>query len=142
MDNQDQTVLDERVQEVKMYVANATPVILALDDTPFVLARIDDILNDKYDVRCCKTPLQAFGLLHKMHVDLLLLDVEMPAMSGIEFLKMAKEQAYMRDTKVLFLTAHAESDVVKQAIKLGASGYIIKPIEPDVLTAKVKEILG
>jgi putative two-component system response regulator len=132
----------EVVSDIKKFVLNVPPIIMALDDTPFVLSRIEDILGDKYNLRLTKTPLAAFGALNKEAVDLMLLDIEMPGMSGIEFLEQARKNDNVKHTRVIFITAHAESDMVKKALKLGADGYIIKPIQADALLKKVEEVLG
>jgi CheY-like chemotaxis protein len=117
------------------------PIILALDDTPFVLTQLEEILGKKYDLRTTKTPSQAFGVLTHYEVDVLLLDVEMPIISGPEFLQYIKEH-YTRIPKIIFITSHNDKDTVENAVKMGAKGFIVKPIQPDSLIAKIQEVLA
>jgi two-component system nitrate/nitrite response regulator NarL len=140
MDNEN-TGNKEILLDIKESVRKKLPIVLAIDDTPFVLSRIDDILGEKYDVRTSKTTTQAFAILHKEDVDLLLLDVDMPGMTGPEFFEYVKEH-HLNQPKVIFITAHSDSDTVKTALKLGAEGYIIKPIQPEKLLEEVRRVLG
>jgi two-component system chemotaxis response regulator CheY len=72
----------------------------------------------------------------------MLLDIEMPGMNGIEFLEQARKSNTVDHTRVIFITAHAESDTVKKALSMKADGYIVKPIQADALLKKVAEVLG
>ena len=72
--------------------------------------------------------------------DLILLDWNMPKMSGIDALKALR--AAGKKTPVIMVTTEAEKSRVIEAIKTGANDYLIKPFSPDQLAAKVKGILG
>ncbi|MDR3302688.1 MAG: response regulator [Spirochaetaceae bacterium] len=126
----------------RRFPLNQPPIILALDDTPFVLSFIEDVLSHKYDLRLVKTTAAAFGVLNKDTVDLMLLDIEMPGMSGIEFLEQARKNISTKYTRVIFITSHSEPEIVQQALKLGADGYLIKPLQVVSLLKKVEEVLG
>jgi DNA-binding NarL/FixJ family response regulator len=140
MDNEN-TGKKEILHDIKESVRKKLPIILAIDDTPFVLSRIDDILGEKYDVRTSKTTLQGFAILNREDVDLLLLDVDMPGMTGPEFFEYVKEH-HLNQPKVIFITSHSDSNTVKTALKLGAEGYIVKPIQPEKLLEEVRRVLG
>jgi DNA-binding response OmpR family regulator len=135
---------------LKHYVPNEKPVILALDDASFELTRIKDIITKqfdmrggpRYDLRIAKRVIDAFSILNSVHVDLILLDVGMPDMSGIDFLQFIKKQTYFVDCKVIFLTAHTEKETVQKAVHLGAFAFIKKPVDPEELLTKIKEALG
>jgi DNA-binding NtrC family response regulator len=129
------------LQDIIEMVEKKVPIVLAIDDTPFVLSRIDDILGDKYDLRTSKTTLQGFAILNREDVDLLLLDVEMPGMSGPEFFQYVKDH-HLNQPKVIFITSHSDLNTVKAALKLGAAGYIVKPIQPEKLLEEVRRVLG
>lgn len=72
--------------------------------------------------------------------DLILLDWNMPKMSGIEALRALRQAG--KKTPVIMVTTEAEKSRVIEAIKTGANDYLIKPFSPDQLAAKVKGILG
>ena len=78
--------------------------------------------------------------LREVHYDLLLLDIKMPEMSGIEVLRAARELA--PDMEVLIITGYATIDTAVEAIKLGAFDYLEKPVSPPqllVATARALE---
>ena len=72
------------------------------------------------------------------HVDLILLDIEMPEMDGLEFLQLlrnSKGTLQNPDVPVIMLTGHSEDDKVKRALELGIQGYLLKPVsKKDMLT--------
>jgi CheY-like chemotaxis protein len=117
-------------------------VILAVDDMPEILVSINAILSKEYDVRLAKHVLQASTIIHSVIPDLILMDIEMPGMSGIEFLANIRRNNLLKFTPVIFLTSNAVSDTVAQALNLGAKGYMVKPIKADQLLEKVRSILG
>jgi putative two-component system response regulator len=66
----------------------------------------------------------------------------MPGMSGIEFLEYAKTQIWYENTPVIFVSSESDFTTIGQAINLGAESYIKKPVEKDVLLAKIKAALN
>ena len=112
--------------------------VLAVDDTPEVLQCIDTILQDNFDVRLAVNADSAQEVLKTTPVDLILLDVEMPGMSGLALLeKLQKNEAYKK-IPVVFITSNMDDKIVKTAIKKGAKGYIVKPFNSEVLLESVK----
>ncbi|MDR2743000.1 MAG: response regulator [Treponema sp.] len=116
--------------------------ILAVDDQAEVISIIIDFLDDKYAVYPAKTTAKAFALLHKIKFDLILLDILLPGMNGIEFLVYAKRQIWYENTPVIFVSSESDSKTVAQAVNLGAHGYIKKPIEKEILLEKIKLVIG
>jgi two-component system chemotaxis response regulator CheY len=84
----------------------------------------------------------ALSVLADHPVDLILCDIKMPVMDGLEFIKQLPGVANARDVPVVMIaTAGSESHVV-QALSLGARGYIRKPFTPDQVTEHVIPVLG
>jgi DNA-binding NarL/FixJ family response regulator len=81
---------------------------------------------------------EAVKLVEKLQPDVVLMDLVMPVMDGIEATKKIKE--LFPDTKILILTSFADQDHVIPAIRAGASGYQLKDIEPDQLVEAIKAI--
>lgn len=73
--------------------------------------------------------------------DLILLDVEMPVMSGIQTLEVIKKNDDFKKIPVMFMTGSADTGTVVAAKSLGAVGYVVKPFVPQELVDKIKEIL-
>lgn len=74
--------------------------------------------------------------------DLILLDWNMPEMSGIEFLKEIKVDVKLKNIPVIMVTTEAERECVMEAVKCGASGYLIKPLTPAKFQEQVIEKLN
>jgi two-component system chemotaxis response regulator CheY len=83
---------------------------------------------------------EALNVASQGDFDLVLLDWNMPKMSGIDTLKALRQAG--RKTPVIMVTTEAEKSRVIEAIKCGANDYLIKPFTPDQLAAKVKSVLG
>jgi two-component system phosphate regulon response regulator PhoB len=116
--------------------------ILAVDDQAEVINIIADFLEGKYEVYPAKTTPKAFSLLHTTKFDLILLDILMPGMNGIEFLEYIKRQIWYENTPVIFVSSEADFKTVARAVNLGADGYIKKPIEKDILLQKIQAVIG
>jgi two-component system phosphate regulon response regulator PhoB len=116
--------------------------ILAVDDQAEVITIIARFLEGKYEVYPAKATTKAFSLLHKTKFDLILLDILMPGMNGIEFLEHMKKQIWYENTPVIFVSSESDFNTVAQAVNLGAEGYIKKPIEKDILLKKIQAVIG
>ncbi|MDR0382709.1 MAG: response regulator [Spirochaetaceae bacterium] len=112
-------------------------IIMAVDDMPEVLRSINAILKDKYDVRLSTDAASAQAALKNIKVDLILLDFEMPGISGMTFLENLQKNPDCKDIPVVFITANHDTELVKKAIKKGAKGYIAKPFPPESLLESV-----
>jgi two-component system, cell cycle response regulator len=84
---------------------------------------------------------EALARCRQIRPDVLLLDVEMPRLDGHQVLAMVKEDPELRDIPVVFLTAHAKTNDVVEALRLGAHDYLRKPFEPSELLARVRGAL-
>ncbi len=84
---------------------------------------------------------EALVALQRNPPDLLLLDLQMPGLDGLEVLRIVREQKVCAGVPVLVLTAEDDSHYVAKARELGAAGYLLKPFRAQDLTAKVRRIL-
>jgi DNA-binding response OmpR family regulator len=116
--------------------------ILAIDDQAEVVNIIADFLEGQYEVYPVKTTAKAFSLLHKTKFDLILLDILMPGMNGIDFLEYINKQIWYENTPVIFVSSESDFNTVAQAVNLGANGYIKKPIEKEILLTKIQAVIG
>lgn len=81
---------------------------------------------------------EALNLLENEKVDLILSDINMPNMDGIEFLRQKKELDAIKDIPVVMITTEGGADIIGEAKSLGAAGSIKKPFKPDT----INEVLG
>lgn len=113
--------------------------ILVVDDDDMNLARTQIILEDEYDVLLADSGVRALHILKNQKVDLVLLDIDMPLMNGIETFEHMKE--FAADIPVIFLTASGEVEDVVGALLLGAADYLKKPYKPQELLKRVAQEL-
>ncbi len=96
-----------------------------------------------FDVSVLSDGKEVLDLLQTQQFDLILLDQMMPEMSGNETLKNIKANPNTASMKVSMLTNFGHDDMVKEALNLGAIGYILKyQVSPEDLVTKVKEMIG
>ena len=112
--------------------------LLVVDDDPYVLESISTLLKSfNYEVHACQNANDAMDLIKKTAVDVVLTDIKMPKVTGIELLRSI--HAYNPQIPVLLMTAFAELDVAVDAIKQGAFDFITKPYNPDYLLHSVEK---
>ena len=111
--------------------------ILVVDDEVKICRNVEKILaKDDYDVSYASSADEALEKMAKESYSLLISDIIMPGMNGLEFLKLVKNQWPL--TKVIMFTAYASTDTAVKAIRLGAVDYIPKPFTPDELRLPVE----
>jgi two-component system, chemotaxis family, chemotaxis protein CheY len=85
---------------------------------------------------------EGLELLKGRQVDLILSDINMPAMDGLEFLRQIRAQHLAPDVPVVMITTESSEEHVKQAIQSGAQGYIRKPFTADQVKERVLPLVG
>lgn len=115
--------------------------ILTIDDEEIVRISCKKcLIPEGYDVDVASNGLEGMGLTQSNKYDLILTDLKMPDMDGMEFLMKMKE--IQPDAKIIMITGYSTVEHAVKAIKLGAHNYIEKPFTPDTLIAAVKEALA
>lgn len=94
-----------------------------------------------YDTVYAEHGARALELLQKEPADLIIMDVMMPVMDGIEATKRIREDSKLKDIPIIFLTARARSEDRQQVLAAGGSDYLAKPFESGQLTAMVEKWL-
>ncbi len=113
---------------------------------------VDDILSMRHIVRRALTEIGFTDIhdaqngeegLEKLRAGgfgLLLLDWNMPVMSGIDMLRAIRSDPTLRSLPVLMITAEAQAEQIMEAVKAGVSGYLVKPFSPQTLQEKLEKI--
>jgi two-component system, NtrC family, response regulator PilR len=118
----------------------APPRILVVDDEPSMREMLRIVLRrDGYEVFVASNGREAISFLEEQPVDLLLSDIRMPDLSGVEVLRTAKE--LNRDVVAFMMTAFASTDTAVEAMRLGAVDYFTKPFSMDELRLKIRQHL-
>ncbi len=114
--------------------------IMVVDDEKIVRESLSVWLEKfGYEVVPVADGRQALDLLDRQEWNILLVDLKMPRMSGIEVLNKALEMK--PDISIIIITAYATVETAVEAMKAGAYDYLVKPIDPDLLTLKVRNIV-
>jgi CheY-like chemotaxis protein len=116
--------------------------ILAIDDRSENLRILNSILENEYNVRLAKSGELAMSILNSILIDLILLDIEMPGMSGFEYMEWLKKNPATRHIPVIFVSSHAQPEIVQQATQYDIAGYIKKPVDPKLLREKIHEVFS
>ena len=116
--------------------------ILVLDDSPIMLKVIREQLKEFYDVVIVTSGKLALKYLKENKVDMMLLDYDMPEMSGLDVLKTMKADAATRNIPAVFLTGVSDRAKIAQALALGPQGYLLKPIDKEKLFAMIHKCIG
>ncbi len=112
--------------------------ILIIDDERFYIDVLVGLLRKKYQTFVAKSGQEGLELAMNQQVpDLILLDVLMPDMDGYEVCRRLKENERTRNVPIIFLTVKSEVDDEIRGLELGAVDYIIKPISPPIVLARV-----
>jgi CheY-like chemotaxis protein len=87
------------------------------------------------------TSAEALSLLRTLRPTLILIDIELPGMNGLEILKRLRSTAVFKTTPVIMLSGSNQKDIVMQSMKTGATGFIAKPFDRKTLVEKVSSVL-
>ncbi|MDD2964735.1 MAG: response regulator transcription factor [Bacteroidales bacterium] len=116
--------------------------ILLVDDEPDVIEFLSyNLRKEGFNVFSCLNGQEAIAIAEKEKPSLIILDVMMPGMDGIETCTEIKKSSTLEGTLVIFLTARAEDYSQIAGFEAGADDYVAKPIKPKVLISRVKALL-
>lgn len=119
--------------------------ILIIDDDKLIAITLSRLLTrEGYNVTTARNGKTALSLIQKRDFDLILSDIKMPEMDGIETVKKIREylaQNNKRPIPEIFITAYAKEEIYQKALQLNASGYIEKPFDIKALLRTAKEAI-
>lgn len=118
--------------------------VLIVDDLKTILITLESILKKEgYFVSACLNAMDAIDRFNSEHFDLVITDAVMPVGgSGYSLISTIRSGNRNQDVPIVMLTGKREKADIEKAISLGASDYIVKPIDPDILMSKVRHILN
>jgi class 3 adenylate cyclase len=119
-------------------MGNTYDKIILVDDNPSNLRAGKNVLSEKYEVYTSPSAAKLFELLEDVKPAMILLDIEMPGMSGYEAMKVLKAKDETKDIPVIFLTGKSDTDDELEGLSLGAVDYITKPFQPALLLKRIE----
>ena len=119
-----------------------TERILVVDDEEDILELVRyNLAREGYAVVCADTGERALKLAAEARPDLIVLDLMLPGINGIEVAKILKNSDTTRDIPIIMLTARGEEADVVLGLEVGADDYVTKPFSPRILNARVKAVI-
>lgn len=118
------------------------PRLLIVDDQPINIQMLYQVFHDDYDVFMATNGLEALAFCQRNPPDLILLDVVMPDMDGLEVCRHLKENEVTVDIPILFITAQTTLEDETRAFEAGGVDFITKPVVPATVRARVKTHLA
>lgn len=122
--------------------ASKQGTVLLIEDHEFQRRIQSKILTEEgFSVVTAASSAEALSLLRTLRPTLILIDIELPGMNGLEILKRLRSTAVFKTTPVIMLSGSNQKDMVVQSMKMGATGFIAKPFDRKTLVAKVSSVL-
>ena len=116
--------------------------ILVVDDEEDILELVGyNLIREGYRVTCAETGEAAIHAVESDPPDLLVLDLMLPGLSGLDVARTLKNRAKSGDLPIIMLTARGDEADVVAGLEIGADDYVIKPFSPKVLLARIKAVL-
>jgi type IV pilus assembly protein PilB len=117
--------------------------VLVVEDSPTITSVVKYFLElEGFDVLLAGDGLVGLEMAQREHPDLIVSDVNMPEMGGVAMVKALRLDPRMSDVCILMLTSESSVECETEVLAAGADDYILKPVEPRRLAARVKALLG
>jgi CheY-like chemotaxis protein len=117
--------------------------ILVVDDYPMNIMVIRNFLKSDYAIKAATSSREGLEIMRSSErPDLVLLDIEMPEMDGIEFCKIIRRDSTLKEIPIIFVTANTDDIVLARAFEAGGNDYIRKPVNQVELGTRIKSALA
>ncbi len=113
------------------------PTVLVVDDEPIMIRLLDDLLDSRYDLRFAMTGKEAVASVVENPPDLILLDVELPDMSGYDVCRAVRNNPATQEIPVIFLTSNDRQSDILSGMEAGGMEYLRKPVEITELILRI-----
>ncbi len=136
-------VVNEVMKVIEQYLRNENITILVVDDSKLVVGYVKNIFeNRNYKVLRALNGEEALDILNHNHTDIMILDLDMPILSGSSVIKKVRKNDNFLDLPIIVLSAITNKDVISDALKNGANEYILKPFSVETLILKTEMFIS
>lgn len=133
----------ESIREITSLTEHLHPTVMIVDDDDFQRNLLGKMLEQEgYRLLFARDGMEALGLLRKERPDLVLMDVMMPDISGIEVVRRMKLVPHLASLPVVMITGRSEGNIVADSMKAGIVDFLVKPVLRDTLLTKVARALS
>ena len=113
--------------------------ILVIDDDAAVLHHVGEVLREAgFTASTASNGLEGLKQLNSVEASLVILDVTMPEMDGLQTCRMIRANEKYKGLPILFLTSRGDITDMMEARKVGANDYLVKPVDPELLMKKIE----
>ena len=120
---------------------NLSQKVLLVDDDPDILELLEyNLSKEGFLIKTAENGLRGIQVAEEFLPDIILMDIMMPVMDGIEAGRVIKQNKLLQNVHLIFLTARAEEYSEVIAFEIGAADYIIKPVKPRALISRIKAV--
>jgi signal transduction histidine kinase len=115
----------------------ARMTLLVAEDNPEVAQIVYSTLKDQYNIYFAENGKRALTLLGEQKFDCIVSDIEMPEMSGDEFVEAARKENQWKSIPIIMLSSHGDDDTIVKLLNLGANDYVQKPFRREILLSRI-----
>jgi len=132
----------DTVRALRHLAERFPPRVLVVDDDRFQHKVLGQLLaTAKVELTCVTSATDAIAVLHKRRPDLILMDVSLPDVDGVETTRLLKSAAHFAPIPVIMITGVGGKSMVVESLKAGAADFVVKPLDKNVLLGKVRKAL-
>ncbi len=114
--------------------------VLYVDDAPSIRKLVYLVLHEQFDLTLAENGQEGLDAIEKQPFDVIISDVTMPVMDGLEFLQKLRQHKNSKETPTLMLITESDPELKEQAKALGANGWIVKPFDPIKLIHTLQQL--
>lgn len=116
--------------------------LLYVDDANSMRKLVKLVLSNEFDITLAENGQQGYEAIQNNTFDVIISDVNMPIMNGLEFLEKLRAYPSSKFTPVLMLTTEASDELKAEGKRLGATGWIVKPFDPAKLSGLIQRVIN
>lgn len=124
---------------------SSNPILLIVEDDPAMRDLLELTLKQQFvppfELKIAQNGLEALDLIQEYPPTLMILDILLPQMNGLQLLQQLHTESIHSDTRIVVISALGVREVVQQAIENGANDFLVKPFDMDTLIERVRQVL-
>ena len=133
----------QAARDLQALAGRVRPLLLMVDDDEYQHKLLRAVLRDaNLELVFAASGTEALAMLRRCQPDIILMDVELPDIDGVEATRRIKAVQQLANVPIVMLTGHGDKDVVVRSMTAGASGFLVKPFSKDSLQAKIRSCLN